>query len=277
MKKNRPSFILFTDLDESLLDSDYSFKGAEQTLKELRRLKIPIVICSSKTKEEIEHYRRLLNNKDPFIVENGGAVYIPQDYFPFPLEDAKKDGKYKVIEYGITHEYLKAALKEIAELEDIEVRCYTDLSLEDLHIITGLPINLYFAAQSRMYDEPFLLPGGMRDFTRLRKRASKLRLRIYKGERFFHIVGRNDKGKAVKRLICLYRRMLADNIITGSIGDGPNDMPMLSATDKPILLGNLWQLVKNRPTYKDAVHIFGTGPSAWSQGVNNLIKESSSS
>ena len=76
--------VIFTDLDGTLLDRNtYSFEPAQSTLHLIKQKNIPLVLSSSKTRAEIEFYRRRLENDHPFISENGGAVFIPRDYFSF--------------------------------------------------------------------------------------------------------------------------------------------------------------------------------------------------
>ena len=43
MKKN---FIIFTDLDSTLLDENYSWEKAKPALNELNKLKIPLILNS---------------------------------------------------------------------------------------------------------------------------------------------------------------------------------------------------------------------------------------
>ncbi len=82
--------IIFTDLDGTLLDySTYSFDAALPALKVLKEKNIPLVICSSKTKTEIEYYRKKLDNYRPFISENGGGIFIPKNYFKFKIQNSK--------------------------------------------------------------------------------------------------------------------------------------------------------------------------------------------
>jgi len=76
-----PSFVVFTDIDGTIVDENYSYKGALPALKLLKRKKIPLVFCTSKTRAEIEVYRDELGIKDPFISENGGAIFIPVGIF----------------------------------------------------------------------------------------------------------------------------------------------------------------------------------------------------
>ena len=94
-----PDTILFSDLDGTLLDqADYSFAAAKPALGVIRARGIPLVLCSSKTRVEIEEQRRRLNNDHPFIAENGGGIFIPRGYFtappdlPEPLKTESFDG-----------------------------------------------------------------------------------------------------------------------------------------------------------------------------------------
>ena len=51
--------VIITDLDGSLLHPiTYSFKEAVQTLDLIKRLEIPLILSSSKTREEIELYKK---------------------------------------------------------------------------------------------------------------------------------------------------------------------------------------------------------------------------
>jgi mannosyl-3-phosphoglycerate phosphatase len=81
--------IIFTDLDGTLLHpKSYSFQEAMPALDLIRAQGIPLVLCSSKTRAELEIYRARLDNGDPFIIENGGALYVPRDISPFSRECA---------------------------------------------------------------------------------------------------------------------------------------------------------------------------------------------
>jgi len=83
-----PKLVIFTDLDGTLLGREtYSFEPAQPALQLIKHKGIPLILSSSKTRAEIELYRKKLENDHPFISENGGAVFIPKDYFPFTIEN----------------------------------------------------------------------------------------------------------------------------------------------------------------------------------------------
>ena len=93
--------LVYTDLDGTLLDHNtYSFLSARPALNQLRFQRISLIFVTSKTRSEVEGWRERLNNQDPFVVENGGGVFIPKAYFPFPVQGAKPSDGFDFIELG---------------------------------------------------------------------------------------------------------------------------------------------------------------------------------
>ena len=82
--------VVFTDLDGTLLDHEtYSYGPAQEALDLLERKRIPLILCSSKTRAEIELIQLDLRLRHPFISENGGAIFMPRAYFPFTPEGTR--------------------------------------------------------------------------------------------------------------------------------------------------------------------------------------------
>ena len=76
MKGNASSgWWVVTDLDGTLLDHAYDWSAAAAVLKRLQQQGIPVIPCTSKTAEEVCEFRRQAGLRDPYIVENGGAVH----------------------------------------------------------------------------------------------------------------------------------------------------------------------------------------------------------
>ena len=75
-------YIIFTDLDATLLDHDsYSFEAAIPALNVIKEKEIPLILTSSKSLAEIAEVQNELGIQHPFIVENGGAICLPHEYF----------------------------------------------------------------------------------------------------------------------------------------------------------------------------------------------------
>jgi mannosyl-3-phosphoglycerate phosphatase len=70
--------VIFTDLDASLLDHNgYGFSGAKPALRYIKDRRIPLIAVTSKCRPEVDQIQIQLGIKDPFIVENGAALFVP--------------------------------------------------------------------------------------------------------------------------------------------------------------------------------------------------------
>jgi hypothetical protein len=97
----RELLVVFSDLDGTLLDhTTYEFGAARVALDRLHDEGVPLVLCTSTTRAEVEPLPIALGNRDPFIVENGGGVYVPAAYFPFEIEGADVRDGYRVVPLG---------------------------------------------------------------------------------------------------------------------------------------------------------------------------------
>ncbi|OGW51421.1 MAG: hypothetical protein A2V62_08830 [Nitrospirae bacterium RBG_19FT_COMBO_58_9] len=268
--------VIFTDLDGTLLDSaTYSFEAAREALAELRAHGIPLVVVSSKTRAEIEPIRLLMQNDHPFIVENGGAVVIPTNYFPFPLTDAVPRGSYHVVELGTPYPLLRAALKEIQQTLGRALRGYGDMSVEEITARTGLSPEDARLSKQRDYDEPFVMEGPAFPEDRLVAAINARGLRYTKGDRFSHLIGPHDKGRAVQYLIECYRRRTGHDyeaIHTVGIGNSLNDLPLLEVVDQPILVQHADGSYETGLELPRLTLAQGPGPTGWNRAVLSLLQ-----
>ena len=259
--------IIFTDLDGTLLDhKTYSFKSAEKTLNEIKKRKIPLVFCTSKTRAEIEKYRDVLDIKDPFISENGGAIYIPKNYFDFDYSFDKKLQNYNVIELGTQ---IKKILNIIILLKEkgYELKTFSDMTETQVSKDCGLNISDARLAKLREYDEVFtiLKIEQEKDIIKIIKDNG---YNVTSGGRYHHIMGNNDKGKAVKILTELFKRKYK-KINTIGLGDGKNDLPMLKVVDSAVIVKNLAHNTLN--VSFDVLRTKKEGSLGWSEAINKLI------
>jgi mannosyl-3-phosphoglycerate phosphatase len=78
-------------------------KNTRKLIDLLKEKNIPLILTSAKTRLEQNKIRKDLGLSDPYIVENGGAVVIPQGYF--------SDSSLRDIEYPLR------------EMEEVENEC----------------------------------------------------------------------------------------------------------------------------------------------------------
>jgi mannosyl-3-phosphoglycerate synthase len=272
--------VIVTDLDGTLLDSQkYSYTLALDAIRKLQGMDIPIVFCSSKTRSEQEVYREELGINAPFIVENGGAIYIPKDYFRLPFSYDKVISDYMVVEFGMAYQELRYKLKEALEsayrliesnnLGEIIVNGFGDMSVEDVAKETGLGLKMAALAKQREYSETLTMKGSKRALEAVFEEIKKVGLLCVFGGRFYEVTGGNDKGKAVKILLELYK-MNFGNVTSFGIGNNINDLPLLSNTDFRMLVqgsDRRW----SRMNISDVYKVRGIGPDGWSKAIDLVV------
>ena len=266
---NTGKFVLFTDLDGTLLDArTYSFDKAMPALDAVRERRIPLIFVSSKTRAEIEVYRKRLDNGHPFISENGGGIYLPAGYFPFHGSDDRRDG-YEIISLGSPYGEIRKRFVEMRDRIGIAVRGFGDMSAEEVAALTGLTIEDARLAKQRDYEEPFVFPDKPED--RFLREIEGEKLRWTQG-RFFHLMGDHHKGRAVNIVRRLYERRDGP-VMTVGIGDSLNDLPFLLAVDRPVLVKKESGRHDGRINIPDLVRTDGIGPAGWNEAVMRLLSE----
>lgn len=264
--------IVFTDLDGTLLDhSTYSYSEAEKALSSLREKGIHLILCSSKSRDEIKIYRDKLSNHEPFISENGGAIYIPEKY-GLKCDFDKTDNGFLVIEIGSEYKILKNAFEEIKRKTGINAKSIVEFTVDEIVKLTGLNSEEASLAQKKEYSLPFIIDGSEEDVKNIQDEIRLAGFNYTEGARFAYLMGENDKGKAVNILIDIYRENYPDTkILTVGLGDSLNDLPMLEAVDKKFLvkkeLGNYEERIK----VDDLTYADGIGPAGWNKAILGLF------
>ncbi len=262
--------VVFTDLDGTLLDhSTYSFEPARPALEALAAAGVPVVLCTSKTRAETEHWRRALDNTHPFIVENGGAALVPLGYFAPDVSYARLHGGCGVIEFGRPYADLRLALERIRDATGLPLRGFGDMSVAEIADRCGLSLEHAALAARREYDEPFV-GADPASLGAVVKEAEAAGLLVVTGGRFHHLVGGNDKGQAVRALRRLFDRG-GRPVQSVGLGDSPNDEPMLQEVDIPVLIP------KPDGRGADSVDLPGlaiapcAGPEGWRDAVLRIL------
>ena len=273
MKKK---LIIFTDLDGTFLDSDtYSFSALKPILTRLQKLEVPLIFCSSKTRAEIEALRHKCRNSHPFVSENGGGVFIPEDYFPFPIQGSIRQGGYEVIGLGDRYADLVEALKEASATTGVPIRGFNDMPAKEVADECNLSEAEAQLAKQREFDEPFyLLAQEGEAERRICMAIEELGYHCTRGSRFFHILGKSDKGKAVSLLNSFFRK-INSSLITLSLGDSLNDLPMLMETDYAVLVQKSHgkydkEVLKVMP---DIILAPAPGPQGWAYALSYFLKK----
>jgi mannosyl-3-phosphoglycerate phosphatase len=231
----RMHLAVFTDLDGSLLDHHtYSFANARPALGRIRKQRIPLVFVTSKTRPEVEMLQATMGIREPFIVENGAAIFFPDRYRGWRIDAGFRQPPYTVVQLGASYPEIRRFFQRVKP--GFNIQGFGDLSAEDIERLTDLPPQQAALAKQREFTEPFLMEddAGMLD---LQRAAEADGFKITRGGRFYHLMGsRQDKGIAFRRALSLFLRNTHQRLLTIGLGDGANDMGMLESVDIPILI-----------------------------------------
>lgn len=227
--------IIFTDLDGTLLDhSGYSWRDALPALKEIRSKNVPLVMCTSKTRKEVEVLQEEMGLREPFIVENGAGIYFPEDYRGFRIEKSVARQGLHCLALGASYSRIRSFVEKVRA--EYPIRGFGDMSVEEVAERTGLAPEEAARAKAREFTEPFIIEGE-RVLHNLQKDAQRAGIRITRGGRFFCFTGKgHDKGKAVKKTRDIFEKNQACRYLSIGLGDSCNDLPMLSQVDIPVLI-----------------------------------------
>jgi mannosyl-3-phosphoglycerate phosphatase len=261
--------LIFTDLDGTLLDEKYSWAAASPALDLLAREGLPWVMVSSKTRAEMEEIRADLGHVHPFIVENGGAAFIPRGYFGATAPDAVIRDGYEVLEWGTPYARLVRCLREAAAMTHCAVRGFAEMSVAEVSAETGLSETQAARAKQREYDEPFIA-GDEDRLPALRDAIARAGYGWTWGGRFHHIFGKNDKANAVEALIWLYERQFGP-VTTIGLGDSLNDAGFLRMMRQPVVIASRQRATPAELEIPGALRTARPGPDGWNEAVLELL------
>ena len=191
-------------------------------------------MTTSKTRPEVEELQRRLDMAYPFIVENGGGIFIPPTYPVSVSEGTEIVGPYQLIRLGEPYQRIRDFFVTVRE--PFHLRGFGDMEVAEIMERTDLSIQAAHLAKSREFSEPFLFvgPERMPELTLLATRAG---LSITRGGRFYHLIGSGQsKGRAIRIVTRILRRHPTGEAVTVGLGDSKNDLPMLAEVDIPVLI-----------------------------------------
>ena len=262
--------LVFSDLDGCFLDHfDYQFDHALYQAEKLQELGIPLIFNSSKTSSEIKSLCGKIENRHPFIAENGAAILIPENYFSCLEQEKTSTPRYEVFQFSRGREHWLDCIDSLKLDFGRDFVNFHDLKLCDVMDLTGLPEKAAIEAMDRQYSEPIMWLGSP---MRRAKFISSLQLKgatVRQGGRFLSVGGNCDKGKSLIWLRELYTRQLSIKTINDlAVGDSENDLPMLEATMEALLIRSPSHAF---PEVKRDIGLYKSrnfGPRGWAEGIS---------
>ncbi len=253
--------IVVTDLDATLLDHQtYSFSAALPAINRLQALHIPLILNSSKTTVEMLQIRKRLDNKHPFIVENGSAVILP---------DADK---LEVHSLGMNRAEILSVIHNLRKQHAFNFKGFADMDNEELMSCSGLSEENASLAMQRQFTEPLLWLDNEQQFNLFSDNVESAGLCLIKGGRFWHVSGAADKGKALYYLRDYYQKQTGLVLKILALGDSENDLAMLKAADYAVLVKSP---ARDFPKleHKNLRKTEEFGPIGWNKAVLEILEE----
>ena len=220
---NKSKFWIVTDLDGTLMDENYDISPARKTLNLLAELEIPVIPCTSKTASEVRYFRKENGLVDPFIVENGAAVYG---------QNENNSLEWELI-LGKSYEELRDILKNISKKINFHLTPLNDLNHNQIFDLTGLSDDAIVRALDRKWSVPFLNPPD-KVFEKVKSICDYYDVHVFKGNRMSHLLSsKSHKGEAVNKLKFHLKNKDVKII---ALGDSQNDLPLLEYADISIVI-----------------------------------------
>lgn len=233
--------IIFSDLDNCMLDWRYTALELKDFVKNLLEKGIILSIISSKTEREIKYHLKELGIDAPYAAENGCLVSIYE----------------RTYESGTKADELKNILKKSSKKIGVQIEFFSEMEDRKIEVLTGLPEHLIKLSKFRKFSEPFIIIEGNKK--RLIEELKSLGYTVEWGGRFYQISKGCSKGSAVRTI----REYFGGYAI--GIGDSENDYSMLDECDYSVILNN-----KDCSKYRC---FKGHGPKVWEIVVEKLLNE----
>jgi mannosyl-3-phosphoglycerate phosphatase len=229
--------VVFSDVDGVLrAPSAEALARARRALRQLETAGVGLVLCSMKTRAELELLQQELGLRQPFLAESGSAAFIPSGYFGYRPPDASERSGYEVLEFGPPYAEVIGILRATAAKLGVAIRGFSEMPLDAVAEACGVPLLRARLATLREYVEPFtVLDDSQSARTRLLRALASAGLETVTRGNYDYLGGVMDHVPGVRALRGLYDRThgrvlaigLVDSLSTGSL---------LPATDARVLL-----------------------------------------
>lgn len=255
-------YIVFTDMDGTLLDHDtYRWDAAKPTLEQLKSKQIPVICNTSKTYAEVSQYQEAIGFNAPFIVENGAAIHACSNQKTAPVLMHK---------FGADRKEILSHLSRIRNL-GFKFTGFNDWTIEEIANDTGLPYEQAKQAANRQYSEPLIWQDTEAKKISFLAELKQHNLCALQGGRYLSVQGFYDKGKALLWLKDYYQTQWQSDVKTIALGDSGNDVAMLEVADISVWIKSnkpFPKLTKTKQVYYSNL----LGPKGWNEIMEQLLQ-----
>lgn len=274
-------YIISTDLDGTLLNhDDYRWQSATEALNKLNQHNIPVIINTSKSRLEVKTLIEEIGlSKQSYVVENGSALILNQDFFNAiaklqHLPELQKIDNQYVWVFGIQRSVLLEWLYDQRSKYQLDFEGYNDWDIQTIIEKTGLSENKAKQSYQKEFSEPFEWYDSEESLQQLTMRARLQGFDILKGGRFYHLQANVSKASVFdffkNHHSILFPSSSEFKVI--ALGDNHNDVHMLNAADYSIVIKSP---VNDYPELKKTHNLVCSeyyGAKGWNIEILKLLK-----
>ena len=230
--------VVFSDVDGVLCDPHtHAFADAARALSSIDDMPVSLVLCSNKTRAEIESIQQALGLHHPFVCESGGAAFVPAGYFGFDVPHARDIAGYQAVEFGRPHAEIAQVLRRTAARLPVDILAFSDMSVEEVARETGLSLLQARLAKLPEYGERFCLrdrSDAARE--RLIDALNASHLRCIAADHYDYVGAPVENSLGVALLRTLYHRAYG-TVVTIGLADALADDNVLQLVDRRVIVG----------------------------------------
>jgi mannosyl-3-phosphoglycerate phosphatase len=232
-----PHVIVFSDVDGVLMcPAPGAVARAAAALARLADEAVSVVLCSLKTRAELEVLQQQLGLRQPFIAEAGSAVFVPHGYFAQWRQPARSVAGYDVIEFGRSYDEVVRRLRQAAVRAGVSIAAFSEMSVDEVARCCALTAFEARLMKLRDYVELFVYREPAQPAREALSRALESLRFVCASRGSLDAVGALvHPGSAVAALRGLYARH-HDRLITIGMADGFASPGHLDAMDAKVIV-----------------------------------------
>jgi predicted mannosyl-3-phosphoglycerate phosphatase (HAD superfamily) len=210
--------VVFSNIDELPgRPAESAWHDAARELRLLEEAQVPLVLCSSRTRTEVQAVQQRFGIRHPFVCERGAAAFVPAGYFDFRIAGARDVAGYHAIEFGTPAGQVIDALRRVALRQGLDVIGFSDMSVEEVAQDCQLSLLDARLAKLREYGERFrLIDPGTAARQRLFRALEQGHLQRWRGDRYHDVATVFDPMRTVDLLYAFFRRSLGAVVSVGA-------------------------------------------------------------
>lgn len=233
----KSKIVVYCSVDSFLSPRGKFLHGFDRFQAELDQLAIPCVWLSSHSRLQLDEPRRRAGHTEPFIAEDGCAIYLPEDYFHLKPTKTARMGRFTSIPIARLQPAAAEALESLSEEAGVPVVPLRSLSPRELAQNTGLPNHEAELARQRDFDELFFFAGtSEKDIGRFKSLATQKGLSLHEHGVFFSLAVKRDIRQCIRELGNLFDRSLRAHVNRVAIAPSAGSDVIFSACDRGIRL-----------------------------------------